>query len=379
MVVYTPTPSRGISHEVRKEYSKKDHRIETTMDGHMTIHRFSLIGEGRNPLIRAFRYFAQNIKQFNRAVFGKDARRCNLMLIASTPPTQGAMAALIKKCRHIPLIYNLQDIFPDSLVGAGMTREGSFLWKIGRRIEDFTYRNADKIVVISEEFKRNIMAKGVPESKIEVIYNWVDEDSVYPVAKEDNPLIEEFGVDPNKFTVVYAGNLGSAQNIDIIIAAAKELPGIQFLIFGKGGLEVTIRNRIMEDSLNNVLLLPIQPLERVRYVYSLGDACVVSCKSGLGGSAMPSKTWNIMCCGRPVIASFDEGELKSILENKDCGVFSHAGNVTEFVNAIQFLAKNPSRCKEMGDKARHLILQEYTKELGTQRYVDLIKSLKYES
>lgn len=376
MVVYTPTPCRGISEEEKTEYRKKTHRFDLMLDGKMRVHRFPLPVEKKSAGRRAFRYFLQNLKQFKQAVFSKDAKACNLMLIASTPPTQGAMAALIKKVKKIPLVYNLQDVFPDSLVAAGMTHKGSLLWKIGRKIEDFTYRNADKIIVISEDFKRNIMAKGVPESKIEVIYNWVDADAVYPVSKEDNPLFAEFGLSRDGFTVVYAGNLGNAQNLDIILSAAYMLPQIQFVIFGNGGQEEEIRDRIVADSLSNVYLFPLQPMERVSYVYSLGDVCVVSCKAGLGGSAMPSKTWSIMSCGRPVIASFDEGELKRILEDNDCGVFTHAGNVQEFVEAIRKLYDNPARCGEMGRNARRYILENLTKEVGTQKYVDVIKSFE---
>ncbi|MCS2551299.1 glycosyltransferase [Bacteroides faecis] len=150
------------------------------------------------------------------------------------------MAALIKKCTGRPFVYNLQDIFPDSLVGAGFSNEGSILWKIGRVIENFTYKNADKIVVISEAFKQNIMAKGVPENKIEVVYNWVDQKAVVPVEKEYNPLFEELGINKKKFHVVYAGNLGNAQNIDVIIDSAMEMVGdkeVEFLIFGTGGLK----------------------------------------------------------------------------------------------------------------------------------------------
>ena len=123
-------------------------------------------------------------------------------------------------------------------------------------------------------------------------------------------------------------------------------------------------------------LNPLQPMERVSQVYSLGDACVVSCKAGLGGSAMPSKTWSIMSCGRPVIASFDEGELKDIIEKNECGVFAHAGNVEEFVEAVRALAADPGRCAQMGLNARQFILQNLTKEVGTRKYVDVIKSFE---
>lgn len=90
---------------------------------------------------------------------------------ASTPPIMGATCAMIKMNLNIPFVYNLQDIFPDSLYNNGLAKKEGILWKIGRMIENFTYRHADKIIVISEDFKKNIMAKGVPEEKIVVVYN----------------------------------------------------------------------------------------------------------------------------------------------------------------------------------------------------------------
>ena len=374
MAIYCPTPTRGITADVRKEYKKK--KSEKMYDGHATVHRFSLYGEGKNPIFRALRYTFACIKQFNRAVFAKDARQCDVMFITSTPPIKGAMAGLAKKFNHKPIIYELQDIFPDSLAGSGLAKKGGFLWKIGRAIENFTYKNADKIIVISKDFKKNIMAKGVPEEKIEVIYNWVDEKAVHPVLKEDNPLFDEFGIDRDKFTIVYAGNLGNAQNIGIILDAAYMLPKVQFAVYGTGGLEDDVRKRIATENLANVHLNPLQPFERVSQVYSLGDAGIVSCKAGLGGSAMPSKTWTIMSCGRPVVANFDEGDLKDILERNRCGVFSHAGNVQEFVKAINTLKDNSALCEEMGNNARQFILENLTKEVGTKKYVEVIKSFE---
>lgn len=374
MAIYCPTPTRGISPEVRKEYKKR--KLVKMYNGHVTVHRFSLYGEGKNPVLRALRYTIACIQQFNRAVFAKDARSCDVMFITSTPPIKGAMAGLAKKFNHRPIVYELQDIFPDSLAGSGLAKKGGLLWKIGRAIENFTYRNADKIVVISEDFKRNIMAKGVPEEKIAVVYNWVDEKAVRPVCKEENPLFEEFGLSREKFTVLYAGNLGNAQNISIILDGAARLPEVQFAVFGTGGLENEVRERIEKEGLVNVHLNPLQPYERVSQVYSLGDVCVVSCKEGFGGSAMPSKTWTIMSCGRPVIASFDEGELKEILEKNQLGVFTHAGNVQEFADGIRRLAADPSHCEEMGKNARQFILDNLTKEVGTKKYVDVLKSFE---
>ena len=376
MVLYTPTPTRGITDEVKKKY--KHIKKETMFDGYMSVHRFPLIQEGKNPVLRAFRYALQCIIQFNRAVFAKEARECDVLFLGSTPPIIGAIGATAKKFNHKPFVYCLQDIFPDSLVGTGLAKKDGLLWKIGRVIENYTYRNADKIIVISQDFKRNIMAKGVPEEKIEVVYNWVDENAIVPVKEEDNELFEEFGISRDKFRVVYAGNLGNAQNIEIIIDAARKLkynPKIEFVIFGKGGLEDEIKQTKANEQLDNLKILPLQPYERVSKVYGLGHVCIVACKPGLGGAAMPSKTWSIMSSGRAVLANFDEGELKEILENNNCGVFTKSGDLPGFVSTIENLSQHPEQCAEMGVNGRQFILNNLTREVGTQRYVDVIRSV----
>ena len=377
IVLYAPVPTRGISDDLRKEYStiKKN---EQWHDGHMTIHRFRLLKEGKNPVLRGWRYVLQVVKHFNRAVFAKDGRSCDVVYSSSTPPIQGAVVAMIKKFRRIPFVYNLQDIFPDSLAGTGLAKKGGLLWKIGRMIENFTYRNADKIIVISQDFKKNIMAKGVPEDKIEVVYNWVDEKAIVPVKEEDNELFEEFDVSREKFRVVYAGNLGNAQNIDIIIDAARKLKDnseIEFVIFGKGGLEDEIKQTKANEQLGNLKILPLQPYDRVAKVYGLGHLCIVACKPGLGGAALPSKTWSIMSSGSAVLANFDEGELKEIVENNYCGAFTKAGDLEGFVTTIENLSLHPEQCAEMGANGRQFILDNLTRAAGTQKYVNVIKSV----
>lgn len=370
MSLITSNPTRGVSEKDKNEYKKRTR--ERMYDNKMLVRRFPMIDEGKNPVGRAVRYFLCFVKQY---FYGKKEKDTDVIFVVSTPPIQGMLAALLKTKLHCKFVYNLQDIFPDTLVGAGLAKKGGFLWKIGRIIEDYTYKHADKIIVISQDFKRNIMAKGVPEEKIEIVYNWVDENAVHPVSKDENRLFDEFGLSRELFTIVYAGNLGNAQNINIIIDAAKLLPNVQFAIFGTGGLENDIRRRIEDEKLSNMHLNPLQPINKVSEVYSLGDVCVVSCKEGLGGSAMPSKTWTIMSCGRPVLASFDEGELETIIENNGCGLFTHAENLQEFTDAIQRLSGDSDKCKEMGENARWFILNNLTKAVGTKRYVEIISQM----
>lgn len=381
MVLYTPMPTRGISDEVRKEY--KSRKTEILYDGHMTVHRFHLMREGKNSLVRAFRYACSSIIQLSLGIFAKEARNCDTMFISSTPPIQGAMAAMVKKARGIPMVYNLQDIFPDSLIGSGLASKGGFLWRIGRIIENYTYRNADKIIVISDDFKKNIMAKGVPEEKIVVVYNWVDENAVVPVAKEDNPLYDELGINREKFSVVYAGNFGHAQNIDVTIAAAERLndvEDIQFLMFGTGGLVEDYKKIAQEKGLKNMFFFPLQPVEKVSQVYSLGDLGIVACKKGLGKGAFPSKTWSIMSAGTPVIANYDEDtDLERLVKENGLGVFSAADDSDQMAQRIMEMYNNRELCAEYGRKARQYILDNVSKDKSTQKYVDVIKEVVEEN
>jgi glycosyltransferase involved in cell wall biosynthesis len=403
MVTYIPTPTRGVTPEIRKKYKKI--KYEERISGVSVIHRFSMFGEGKNPVQRALRYLLCAIKHFNRGVFAKDARSCNVMLISSTPPIQGAMAAMVKKCRrdHIPFVYVLQDIFPDSLVGTGMTHKGSLLWKIGRRIENFTYHNADKIIVISQDFKRNIMAKGVPEEKIEVIYNWVDQNAVVDVPREQNKLFDLYGLDRNKFYISYNGNIGLTQNMEMLCEVAKELevshPDIHFVLVGNGAYWDTLVAKLRSEkkeiktqapdgseaiTFGNISLLPFQPYEDISHVFSLGDASLVISKPGVGENSVPSKTWSIMSASRPVLANFDENELKEIVNGtsassttgKPCGIFTKAGDKAAFKEAILTLYNDRELCKEYGRNGRQFVMDNLTKEIGTKKYVDVIKSFE---
>ena len=196
--------------------------------------------------------------------------------------------------------------------------------------------------------------------------------------KEENTLFEEFGISREKFYVVYAGNLGNAQNIDVIIDSAREMAGdkeVEFLIFGTGGLKDLFVEKVKGYGIDNVKFFPLQSMECVSQVYGLGDVCVVSCKPGLGGAAMPSKTLSIMSAGRAVVASFDEGELTDLLNRYGCGMYAPAGDVQAFVKVIRTMAADRKACEEMGRNARQLILERFTRKYGTQRYVEIIRSV----
>lgn len=368
-VIYVPTPTRNVREGVGWK------RKEVHCDGKMVVKRFRMYGEGKNPLLRALRYCFCELVYLHHLLCDK----YDVAFIDSTPPIQGLKLPIVRLFRKCLVVYNAQDLFPDTLSGTGLAKKGGLLWKIGSWVARVTFNNTDKIIAISEDIKRTLVEeKGIPADKVVVVYNWVDSDAVVPIAKEENPLFEEFGLNREKFHVVYAGNLGNAQNINIVVDAAARLrdnENVEFVVFGSGGLESDIRARIETEGLKNLRLLPLQPVERVKYVYSLGDVCLVSCKEGLGGSAMPSKTWSILSCGRPVLANFDEGELQMILTKNQLGVFTKAGDLEGFVEAISQLAAEPEKCEKMGARGRQFILDNLTKDAGTRKYAEVLRSV----
>ena len=278
-------------------------------------------------------------------------------------------------------------------------------------IENITYRNADKIIVISEDFKKNIMAKGVPEEKIVVIYNWVDEEAVVDIPRAENKLFDKYGLDRDKFYITYSGNIGLTQNMDMLLEVMGELrteaPDIRLVLIGEGAYKEQVVKKIAGQAGNdgkvsgndekvsgndgkvsgndgmirgtvlpNVMMLPFQPYEDISHVFSLGDAGLVISKPGVGANSVPSKTWSIMSASRPVLANFDENELKDIIADHHCGLFTKAGDKEAFKASILALYHHPELCKEYGRNGRQFILENLTKEVGTQKYVDVIKSFE---
>ena len=375
MVDYVPRPTRGISDEVYQEYKNK--KYEEMNDGKIVIHRFAMFREGTNPIQRAIRYVLVNLIQYFK---GSRAKDIDVILAGSTPPTQGVLCGLVKKRLKVPFVYNLQDIFPDSMVNANMTKEGSLIWKIGRKVEDFTYRSADKIIVISEDFKRNIMAKGVPEDKIVVVPNWVDPSSVYPVERKDNILFDRYGLDREKFYICYSGNIGHSQNLRLLLDAAKalkeDLPDMRLVLIGEGVMKDELEEMIRAEDITNVIMLPFQPYEDIAHVFSLGDAGLIISKAGIGGSSVPSKTWSIMAAERPIVASFDENSrLSQLIREADCGIAVEADNLDALVSAVKTLYNDRQAGETMGKTGRKYLVENLDKEKCVTAYVDTLKDV----
>jgi glycosyltransferase involved in cell wall biosynthesis len=378
---YVPTPSRGITKALRDKY--KGIKLEELDDGHTIVHRFFMFPEGKNPLQRAIRYILVNLVQYKK---GSQAEGIDLIYAGSTPPTQGLLCAkvkrkLVKRYGHnVPFVFNLQDIFPDSLVNAKMTHKGSLIWKMGRKIEDYAYRNADIIITISEDFKENILAKGVPESKIKVIPNWVNTENVYAVNRDDNILFHKYHLDPSLFYICYSGNIGHSQNLELLLSVAKrireELPSVHFVLIGEGAAKEETKQKIESEKIDNITMLPFQDYSLIPHVFSLGDAGLIISKPGVGGSSVPSKTWSIMAAERPIIASFDiNSELAKLITISETGIVADAGDEAALIEAIRLLVNDFNKRLKMGSNGVKYLKEHANKEMSVRQYLSAMNEV----
>ena len=371
--LYVPTPTRGIDPETRRIYQKR--KTEIRYDGKMVIRRIAMYREGKNAVLRAIRYFLVNI-----ACIWKGLKTSGDVIFApSTPPTQGMMINIIGALKRIPTVYNVQDVFPDSMVNSGMTHKGSYLWKIGRKIENYSYSHAKHIIVISDDFKNNLLEKKVPEEKITVIPNWADLSGIRPVPREENKLISRFQLDPSCFYVTYSGNIGLSQNMDLLLEAAKilehEISELRFVIIGDGADRERVQARVADESIKNVIMLSFQPYEDIAHVFSLGDIGLIISKPGIGGSSVPSKTFNILAASCPILASFDkQSELCKLLDKYHCGMIAEADSLDQFLSGIRYLYGNPEIRMKFGLNGRQYVSDNLGCEKPANQYVDVLEN-----
>lgn len=369
ITVVCPTPTRGVDEATYEKYKKI--KEETLYGGKVIVKRFSAPREKSGTIPRFLRYIYCNFRQYAVA---KKLKNIDAILCDSTPPTQGLVARRLKKKLRAPVVYNAQDIFPDSLVNAGLTSEGSLIFKLGNRVAKKSYAAADRIIVLGEGLKKTVAAKGVPEEKIEVIYNWADTDKISPVAREKNPLFDEFSVDRGKFVVVYAGNFGETQGADIVIDAAERLADdgdIFFAVFGGGAEFEDAKKKVAERGLKNLIINPLLPVERVPEVYSMGDVALITCKKGTGNSAVPSKTFSIMACDTPIIASFDKGsDLEGILCEANAGICVETGDAAALAAAIK-----SAKERKMTVNSRAFVLEKANCKVSVGKYVKLFATV----
>ena len=265
----------------------------------------------------------------------------------------------------------------ESLISTGIFGSGGFkrkvLYKAAKMIEKISEKKSTHIITISEQFRNMHLDQGAAPDKVSVVYNWIDTQQIMPIPSEQNPLFDELGIDRDRFTVTYCGNLGVPQNVEIMIDAAEilqdELP-VQFVILGGGSREQKIMQYVKEKALNNLKLFPLQPLERAGLVYNLGQVGLVIGKAGTSRNGFPSKTWSIMAAGQTMIACFDtDSELCHFVQEGDCGIAVEPDSPEALAQAIRVLYEDQDACAQKGRNARAYVVERFGRSAATEKII----------
>jgi len=303
------------------------------------------------------------------------------VIIASSPQLLvGLSGWWIARARQLPFVFEVRDLWPESLGAVGVGNEDSLLYHALGSVAKFLYQRADRIVVVSPAFKEHLMRHWrVPAEKIEVVENGVETDLFAPAPAPANvALRRELGAE-GKFLVCYIGTMGNAHGLETLLDAANQLQlqksNAQFLLVGEGAEKERIKTLAQSRSLANVSFLDQQPREKIPAFISASDACLVLLKKNdVFKTVIPTKMLEFMSCVRPVILGV-EGQARQIIEDAGAGLAIEPENPAALVRAIHQLSADRELCITLGQKGREYILRHFSRGRTAEKYIDVLRNL----
>jgi colanic acid biosynthesis glycosyl transferase WcaI len=327
--------------------------------------------EKQRFLVRLLNYVSFNVLSTLAGVW---AGPQDIILAPSPPLTIGLSAWFVSRLKRIPYIYNVQDIYPDIAIRLRVLTNPALI-RFSYWLEKFVYRRAVSITVLSEGFRRNLLAKGVPAEKLRVIPNFVDIDFIRPLPK-DNIFSRQHNLH-NRFVVMYAGNIGLSQGLETLLEAARilqDLADLRILIIGNGSAKPGLEVQAQAMGLTNVEFLPFQPRETLPDMYATADVSLVLLKQGIGAESVPSKAYTILASGRPLIAAVDEqAETRRLVAESQCGMVVPPEEAQTLADAIRQMYHAPVARAEMGQRGRASVSAHYTPQVVASQYDALLK------
>lgn len=361
-------------HAVEPEWRGRLSRTESTAWGSITrVHPFP--GTDKSNLVRRAIGFAGFSALSGLAALraGGWFRRVDAVFAMSPPLTLGPTGWIAALFRRAPFVFNIQDVFPDAAIRTGAITNRRVI-AVASWLERFSYERADVVTVLSDDLRANVAAKvgDAHRDRVRVIGNFVDTGAIRP-GPRDTEYRAELGIGDEP-VVLYAGNVGFSQSLDLVVGAARRCPDVTFLVNGDGAARPELERSA--EGVGNVRFAGYQPVERLAEVLATGDVHVVPLRPGLGDVSVPSKTYSSLAAGRPVLASIDDGtEIPRLLEESGGGIATPPGDLDAFVAAIRALVDDPERAAELGRSGRAWAVAEASPEAVGAAYDELFRTV----
>lgn len=358
-----------------KKYKRKLFLCEI-MNGIKVIRLFCISFNRNIPIIRGLDQFLLSVIFTLGGIFsGKQ----DIILTVSPPLPLGISVYLLGKIKKIPFIFNVQDIFPQTAIDLGLLRS-KILIKISELMERFIYKRASYITVHSAGNRENIISKNINSEKVMVIHNWVDIDLIKPVKIHNNNFRRKNNL-KDEFVVSFAGTMGFAQGLNVVIDCAdllKSFKNILFLLVGDGIKRDELMKKTEDMQLDNIKFLPLQSKKVYPSVLYASDICLVTLDKMVLTPAVPAKLLSIMASGCPVVASMNlKGDAPKIIKNAKCGYCVEADNPKRLSEAILKLYRTPILRDEFGKNGREYAIKYFSRRNCIEKYEKLfIKACK---
>ena len=346
--------------------------------GNVQVHRVPLYpSHSDRPLSRIATYcsFA-----FSSSLAMGCLRKCDVVLVYSTPVSVGLGPALRTLAQRRPVVTLIQDLWPDTLIHSGMVRDGLFwrlVTKAAEAFSDWVYRRSDAVAVIAPSMVDALIARGVPESKLHVLYNWLP-DELLPDSQESAGGRSG----PRAGThFIYAGNMGEPQGVDTIVQAAILLRGrsdITFTLVGSGVLAPRLQDCISKERLNNVEFIDQRPLEEVRNLVANADAQIVTlAPRRLFEMTIPSKIQFSLAFGKPFVAAV-AGDAARVASDSGAAVVCEPGDPHGLAAAVLSLASLSDEVLEgMGRRGEEYFQRHFSEAVAGAALVTLLEEVVF--
>ncbi|MFN6529198.1 glycosyltransferase family 4 protein [Nostoc sp. ChiSLP03a] len=293
------------------------------------------------------------------------------VIILTVPPLLGTLpATTLGWLYNCPVVLNVQDILPEAAVRVGLLKN-KWMIRTLAALEKFAYRTAHTISVIADGFRENLVNKGVPVNKIVCIPNWVNVNFIRPLPKQSNSWISNHQLD-GKFVVLYSGNIALTQGLETVIEAAvclRHIKEIVFVIVGESRALQRLQEYCLSKGADNVLLLPLQPREKLPEMLAASDVGLIVQKHNVISFNMPSKIPLLLASGRPIVGSVPAtGTAAKAIELSGGGIVVEPESPQAMAAAVRNLYANPALVTKLGNTGRQFAEENYSLEQALDRY-----------
>jgi glycosyltransferase involved in cell wall biosynthesis len=332
----------------------------------------------KSSFLRLLGFVYWHIVSFFIGLFEKNV---DIILSPSPPLTIGIINIWLGKFKKSKIVYNVQEIHPGSLI-TERSLFSSLIIKILKMIASYVYNKSDMVITIDQIFAETIMHDFKDKSKLKIIPNFVNTNLYKPLSKNEINIDRELFPQNDSLKLLYAGNIGRAQDWNSLIEVAKELEDfeIDFFIIGEGCMKDFLQEEISKNRLKKLHVLPYQPREKMPELIAYSDIQFIFMTSPMDEDGLPSKIYTIMACERPLlVCASSNTPIINFLQDKNCAFLVTEKDLNHKIKLIKkfILTIDKKTLKQMGQNGLKEIKSKYSKSIVTKQYIDLINSLFY--